>query len=100
MKIVKFRIGNLTETTLYFDDNKPTKTAEQALDDIYNKLDKVTSEIDKLEDKITEDFMEKAPKKVIEKVYSKINDLLEEENNLLKELNDTYTIIFEWRKNG
>lgn len=87
MKIVKFRIGNLTETTLYFNDKKRDYNGE--LDKVHIRLNKVSKDIDKVFIKLDNDnFISKAPKEIIKKVLNKLSSLLDERNCLLDELNN------------
>lgn len=89
MKTIKFRIGNLTETTLYFNDKKRNYNSE--LDKVHTKLNKNNEDIDKVFIKLDNDnFISKAPKEIIKKVLNKLSSLLDERNCLLDELNNIY----------
>lgn len=78
----------LTETFIYFSEKQNETDYNKQLDLLHNKLEGVQLNIDKIENRITIDFLTKAPKEIVERTFNKLHQLESEEKFLWNKLNN------------
>lgn len=78
----------LTETFIYFSKKQNEVDYNNQLDLLHNKLETVQMNINKIEDRITIDFLIKAPKEIVERTFNKLHQLESEEKFLWDKLNN------------
>ena len=78
----------LTETFIYFSEKQNETDYNKQLDLLHNKLERIQLNIDKIENRITIDFVTKAPKEIVERTFNKLHQLEREEKILWDKLNN------------